>query len=146
MRVVLASDKVGAKLKDLLVEHVTRLGQDSVDLGAADDYPVAAERAARQVAAGEADRAILCCGGGVGMAIVANKIDGIRAASCTEPWTARLGREHQDINVMALGAGGIGPESARMCAEQFLAVGCEGGVFTPRLEMIERLEKGETLR
>lgn len=124
MRLVIASDHAGVGVKRLLSEELTRAGHDLEDLGAHDDascdYPDYAEQAALKVASGEAEMGVLICGTGVGMAISANKIPGIRAASVSEPVSAELARSHNDANIVCLGARIVGPEMALAIVRTFL--------------------------
>jgi ribose 5-phosphate isomerase B len=127
MRVAFAADHAGAALKDELIRRLgaAGLGHSWIDLGGdgsdpADDYPGFARRLGRAIAAGEADRGILICGSGVGASVAANKIRGIRAAVCHDTYSAHQGVEHDDMNVLTLGARVIGPEPAYECAIAFV--------------------------
>jgi ribose 5-phosphate isomerase B len=131
LRVALASDHAGALLKLELVEHVTSLGHEAIDLGGdparSSDYPKAAFAVAKGVANGEYDRGILVCGTGIGMSIAANKVPGIRAALCHEGYSARMCREHNDANVLCLGQRVIGVGVAKDVVETFLITGFSHG-------------------
>lgn len=144
MRIALANDHVGLPLRRHLEGVITGLGHEVVDFGTDGTDPVAycdhAFPAAEAVAGGECDRAVLVCGGGIGMALAANKVVGIRAASVSDAWSARLGREHQDLNVVAIGAGAVGPENASMIVEQFLTADYDGGRFDAPLAKISAYE------
>ena len=146
MRIALANDHVGLPLRRHLEGVITALGHEVVDYGTDGTEPVAycdhAFPAAEAVAAGECDRAVLVCGGGIGMALAANKVDGIRAAAVSDAWSAQLGRAHQDLNVIAVGAGAVGPENASMIVEQFLTVAYDGGRFDGPLATIAAYEAG----
>lgn len=133
MRVGFAADHAGAALKDELLRRVTaaRAGDSLVDLGGDgsdpnDDYPDFAERLGMAIRDGEVDRGILVCGSGVGASIAANKVRGVRAAVCHDTYSARQGVEHDDMNVLTLGARVIGAEPALECALAFLAAGFSG--------------------
>ena len=145
MRIVLASDHVGRSLKDVVVASLQGSEHQVEDLGTHGDeravYADQALKAADKVARGEADRAILCCGGGIGMAIAANKVAGIRAAACTDVFSAVLGRGHQDTNVLAMSAGAVGPEAAKMMAKEWLAAPYDGGIYDKGIEVIAQAEK-----
>ena len=109
-------------------------------------YPIYAARAARAVASGECDRGILLCGTGIGVALAANKIKGIRCATCSEPYSAELTRRHNDANMLAMGARVIGPELAKMITRTFLTTEFEaGGRHTERVNMLAALERGEDI-
>ena len=104
------------------------------------DYPEKAIVASRAVAAGECDTGILICGTGVGMAITANKIPGIRAATCSDCYTAEMVRRHNDVNVLTLGARVVGAGLAMKIIEQFLCTGFDGGRHGRRVDMINALD------
>ncbi len=117
------------------------LGHELIDLGGDgsdpnDDYPDFAQRLGEAVAAGEADRGILICGSGVGASVAANKIRGIRAAVCHDTYSAHQGVEHDDMNVLTLGARVVGPEPAFECARAFL-----GATFSGEPRHVRRLDK-----
>jgi ribose 5-phosphate isomerase B len=125
MRLVVGSDHAGWSLKGSLVAHVKSLGHEVVDVGSYDDRPVDFPDIARKVAAkvtsGEVDRAIMVCGTGVGASIAANKISGIRAAVCHDVHSAHQSVEHDDVNVMCIGAQIVGAWLANDLAGAFLA-------------------------
>jgi ribose 5-phosphate isomerase B len=129
--VALASDHAGVAMKSALVDYLRRDGRTLVDLGPSDatsvDYPEFAERVARKVASGEADRGILICGSGIGMSIAANKVDGVRAALVMDPLMAELSRQHNDANVLCLGARLIGETMAEACTDAFLSTSFDPG-------------------
>ena len=127
MRVAFAADHAGAGLKAELIRRVraANLGHELVDLGGdgsdpGDDYPDFAERLGAAIVDGGADRGILICGSGVGASVAANKIPGVRAAVCHDTYSAHQGVEHDDMNVLTLGARVVGPEPAFECSIAFL--------------------------
>lgn len=127
MRVAFAADHAGAALKDELILRLRASDPDRewIDLGGDgsdpnDDYPDFAQRLGEAVVAGEADRGILICGSGVGASVAANKIRGIRSAVCHDTYSAHQGVEHDDMNVLTLGARVIGSEPAYECAVAFV--------------------------
>ena len=133
MRVGFAADHAGAALRTELLRRVAsaRPGDTILDLGGDgsdpnDDYPDIAERLALAVRDGTVDRGILICGSGVGASIAANKVDGVRAAVCHDTYSAHQGVEHDDMNVLTLGARVIGSEPALECALAFLAASFSG--------------------
>lgn len=147
MKIALASDHAGAVLKADLVEFVTSLGHEALDLGAdgscSVDYPYFAQQASRAVVEGKADRAILVCGSGLGMSIAANKVRGIRAALCHECYSARMSREHNDANVLCMGQRVVGVGLAHDVVQTFLeAEFSQGPNHRRRLDMIVEYEKG----
>lgn len=149
MNLVIASDHVGCEMKKLIIRHVAENGHAVQDLGCQSgeraEYPIYAYRAARAVVSGEYTLGILICGTGVGMSLAANKVPGIRAAVCSEPYTARFTRMHNDANILCLGARVIAPEYAMMIVDEFLSANFEGERHAQRVRMIEAIERGETL-
>ncbi|NLC10741.1 MAG: ribose 5-phosphate isomerase B [Firmicutes bacterium] len=144
-KIVLASDHAGFSLKEELRRYLEDKGYLLEDYGAFAsepvDYPDYALKAARAVAARKFQLGILICGTGIGMAIVANKIPGIRAACCQDCFSARAAREHNDANILTLGARVIGPGLAMMVVENFLEASFQGGRHQRRLEKISSIEK-----
>lgn len=142
MRVVVASDHAGFCQKELIVEFIRTLGHEVEDLGPFTDvrcdYPDFAEKAARRVADGTADRAVLLCGTGIGMAMTADKVPGIRAANVVSTAFARLARAHNDANVLALSGRFVAPTDNCDIIETFLTTEFAGGRHTERVEKIMR--------
>jgi ribose 5-phosphate isomerase B len=125
MRIVVGADHAGFELKQILAAYLRDRGHEVIDKGtdstAAVDYPDFAEAVGKALIDGEAERAVLICGSGVGASVSANKIPGIRAAVCHDCYSARQGVEHDDMNVLVLGARIIGVELARELVNNFLA-------------------------
>jgi ribose 5-phosphate isomerase B len=126
MKVAVAGDHAGYSLKKVLVADLKAAGHDVLDLGAFDpgvpsDYPDFAEKACEALRAGQAERAVVCCGSGVGVTVAANKFPGIRAGLCHDHYSAHQGVEHDDMNVLCLGARIVGEEVAREIVRAFLA-------------------------
>jgi ribose 5-phosphate isomerase B len=130
MRVAIGADHAGFELKRDLAGYVAQQGHEVTDLGthstAPVDYPDTAEAVATAVRNGQADRGIAVCGSGAGVAVAASKFPGIRAAVCHDTYTARQAVEHDDVNVLCLGARVIGPALARALVEAFLAASFSG--------------------
>jgi ribose 5-phosphate isomerase B len=131
MRIALAGDHAGVDLKNDLLSRLAPLGHQFIDLGGDgsnpdDDYPDYAQALAMAILEGRADRGILVCGSGVGASIAASKMPGIRAGLCHDTYSAGQGVEHDDMNVLALGARVIGVETAVSCATAFLAARFSG--------------------
>jgi ribose 5-phosphate isomerase B len=133
MRVAFSADHAGAALKDELIRRLRAAGMEHelIDLGGDgsdpdDDYPDFARKLGHAIVRDEADRGILICGSGVGASVAANKIRGVRAAVCHDTYSAHQGVEHDDMNVLTLGARVIGPEPAYECALAFLAATFSG--------------------
>jgi ribose 5-phosphate isomerase B len=144
MKIVVASDHAGVELRAEMADEARALGHEVTDLGPAPgvaiDYPVNGARVGRLVAAGEYDLGMLVCGTGVGISIAANKVPGIRAVVCSEPFTARLSRQHNNSNVLAVGARVVGPGLARMIVHDWLTAEFEGGRHARRVALIDELE------
>ena len=145
MKIAIGADHAGVALKDQLKEALTSHGVELEDFGTKStesvDYPDFAALVARRVASGEFDRGILFCGSGIGMAIAANKIPGIRAAQITDEESARLGREHNDMNVLAIAGRQTDPETARRIIDIFLNTPFAGGRHQNRVDKITALEQ-----
>src|SRR5438132_1487433 len=148
MRVAVAFDHRGVKLRERVLEELTMLGHEVVDLGVSDptvvvDYPDKAQEVGDTILAGEAERAVLICGSGVGAAIAANKLRGIRASICHDVYSAHQGVEHDDMNVLCLGSEVVGPELAADLVRAFVGARFDGEErHAARLEMIRRMEEG----
>jgi ribose 5-phosphate isomerase B len=149
MRIGFAADHAGAALKAELIGRIgpARAGDILVDLGGDgsdpnDDYPDFAQRLGDAVRDGDVDRGILICGSGVGASVAANKIRGVRAAVCHDTYSAHQGVEHDDMNVLTLGARVIGPEPALECSLAFLAASFTGEPrHRRRLEKVNEIER-----
>jgi RpiB/LacA/LacB family sugar-phosphate isomerase len=144
MRIAIAADHAGVVLKDDVAAYLAELGHDVTDLGTHGidpvDYPDYAAAVGRAVMSGEAERGILLCGSGVGASVAANKIRGIRAGLCHDTYSAHQGVEHDDMNVLVLGARVIGPATAHELVRTFL-----GARFTDEERHRRRLAKIEEL-
>lgn len=145
MKIALASDHAGIELKAQLKALVESLGQQAVDFGtdstAAVDYPDFAAVAAKAVAAGQCQLGVIVCGTGLGMAIAANKVKGVRAATCHDCFSAAMARAHNDANVLTLGQRVIGSGLALAIAKSFLTTKFEGGRHQKRVDKITALEE-----
>ena len=115
------------------------------DTPASTDYPIYGARVAHAVANGECERGVVICGTGIGISISANKVKGIRCALCSEPVSAKLTRQHNDANVLAMGARIIGPAMAEEIVHTFLTTEFEGGRHSRRVDLITKLENGQTI-
>jgi RpiB/LacA/LacB family sugar-phosphate isomerase len=149
VRIAFAADHAGAELKDELVRRLRDRDDELIDLGGDgsdpnDDYPDFAQRIGEAVRDDRADRGILVCGSGVGAAIAACKMHGIRAAVCHDPYSAHQGVEHDDMNVLVFGARVIGVELAVECATAFLAATFSGEArHRRRLDKVLAIEAAE---
>lgn len=147
MRIAVSADHAGFPLKEELKDFLEAEGHQVIDVGTDSaepvDYPSFSAAAARAVADGRADRGIVLGGSGQGEQIVANKIDGIRASLCHDLYSARLAREHNDANVLGMGARIIAPTYAREIVRLWLETPFAGGRHEARLEQIAMIERGE---
>ena len=145
MNISIASDHAGFEQKTALAAYLRELGHQVTDLGPDTDervdYPDFAALVARDVAAGTAERGVLVCGTGIGMAVAANKVQGIRAANVVTPEFAALAREHNDANVVALSGRFVDAETNRRILDAFLSTDFGGGRHAGRVEKIAALEK-----
>lgn len=145
MRIAIGSDHRGVQVKCKVIELLERLQHTVVDAGTnsgeAVDYPEIAAHVGRLVAEGEVDRGILICGSGIGMAIAANKIHGVRAAPCHDDLTAEMSRRHNDLNVLCLSADMLGEKLIDRMVEIWLRTEFEGGRHARRVDKIASLEK-----
>jgi ribose 5-phosphate isomerase B len=140
MRIAVATDHAGFPLKQPIIDELRQLGHDTLDLGtnseAPVDYPDYAEAAGNAIRSGRADRSVLICGSGVGASVAANKVPGIRAAVCHDTYSAHQGVEHDDMNVLTLGARVIGPALALELVAAFV-----GARFSGEERHVRRLDK-----
>ena len=146
MKVAIACDHAALNLKNNLIKHLIAEGYDVTDFGihveGAVDYPDYAIKVAEAVAGGEADRGILICGTGIGMSICANKVKGIRCALCSDTFSAKATREHNDANVLCFGERVVGIGMALELVNAFLGAEFEGGKHALRVGMITSIENG----
>lgn len=145
MSIYIGSDHAGFDLKNVLREHMKMQGQDVIDLGTFDgavkvDYPDIAREVAEKVKSNKGSAGVLICGTGIGVAIAANKVKGIRAANVHDVTEALLSRQHNDANIVTVGARTTGEETAKEIVDTFLTTGFEGGRHTPRIEKITAIE------
>lgn len=147
--IAIACDHAGIDLKPAVIEVLDELGLAYRDLGTYDhtsvDYPVYGEQAARAVASGECEKGILLCGTGVGIGMAASKVQGIRCVTCSEPYSARMSRQHNDANMLSMGARVVGSELAKDIVRVWLTTDFEGDRHARRVDMLKRLDKGESL-
>lgn len=145
IKVAIGCDHGGFVLKESVVSTLKRLGAEVVDLGCYDessvDYPVYGEKVARAVASGECALGVVMCGTGIGISIAANKVKGIRAAVVTNTYMAKLTRNHNNANIIALGGRVITPDEAEAIVEAWFTAEYEGGRHQRRLDMISAIEE-----
>ncbi|WEJ91977.1 MAG: ribose 5-phosphate isomerase B [Klebsiella huaxiensis] len=145
MKIAIGCDHVGIILKPAIIEHLISREITVIDKGTNEntrtDYPIYGKAVAEVVVSGEADLGIVICGSGIGISIAANKVNGIRAVVCSEPYSAKLSREHNNTNVLSFGSRVIGSELAKMIVDAWLDASFEGDRHQNRVEMIEAIEK-----
>ncbi len=145
MKIAIGNDHTALEMKNAIKLHLEQKGYEVLDLGTNQpescDYPIYGEKVGKAVASGEADLGIAICGTGVGISLAAGKVKGIRACVCSEPYTAKLSRMHNDSNVLSFGARVIGIELAKMITDAWLEAEFEGGRHQRRVDMIMKIEK-----
>jgi ribose 5-phosphate isomerase B len=145
MRIIIGSDHMGYPLKEDLIQYLVNQGHEPVDVGCenattAVDYPDVATSLAERIAEGEFQRGILICGTGIGMAIAANKVPGIRAATCHDVYSAQRARKSNDAQIITLGAQIVAPTLAHVLIDNWLASEYEGGRSIPKVEKLKALD------
>jgi ribose 5-phosphate isomerase B len=139
-RIAIVSDHAAFQMKAELIEHLRERGYDALDLGTTStdsvDYPDYGYRIAQAIASGEAERGVALCGSGIGISIAVNRHPACRCALVSDGLSARLAREHNDANVLAIGARIVGIETARDCLDQFLATPFAGGRHQRRIDKL----------
>lgn len=149
MKIAIGSDHAAIELRHIIVDHLKSRGMDVLDKGAFSKkrthYPIYAQVVGKAVVSGEADRGILICGTGVGMGISANKIPGIRAATVSDTYSARMSREHNDGNILTFGARVVGPDLAKDIVDAWLNAEYQGGRHQLRVDRIQQIESGEDI-
>jgi len=147
MKIAIGNDHVAVEMKNHIKKYLEEKGYEVINFGTDSsercDYPIYGKKVAEAVASGECERGILICGTGIGISLAANKVKGIRAAVCSEAYSARLTRQHNDANIIAFGARVIGEATAEMIVDEFLNAEYEGGRHQKRIDMITAIEQGE---
>lgn len=144
MKIGFGSDHAGFVLKGILLEYLKEKGYDCIDYGSfnADrvDYPDYGRLVGEKVASGQVDKGVLVCGTGIGISIAANKVRGIRAAVCSEPFSAKMAVRHNDANIIAMGARVVGEDMAKMIVDEFFGNAFEGERHTDRIKKLMSIE------
>lgn len=147
MKIAIGNDHVAVSMKNHIKEYLEAKGYEVVNFGTDSeertDYPIYGKKVADAIVSGECELGILICGTGIGISLAANKVKGIRAAVCSEPYSARLTRQHNNANIIAFGARVVGEATAEMIVDEFLSAEYEGGRHQRRIDMIEAIEKGD---
>ena len=145
MKIGIGNDHAAVDMKNEISEYLKEKGYEVVNYGTDSnescDYPVYGEKVGEAVAHGDVDLGILNCGTGVGISLAANKVEGIRAVVCSEPYTAKLSRQHNNTNILAFGARVIGIETAKMIVDEWLNAEFMGGKHERRVNMLMDIEK-----
>lgn len=145
MRIAIGCDHVGCELKNKVIEHLEKKGIDVIDVGTNNnertDYPIYGKKVGEMVVSNECDKGILICGTGVGISLAANKIPGVRAVVCSEPYSALLSRQHNNTNILSMGARVVGSDLAIMIVDSWLSGEFEGERHQKRIDMIGNIEK-----
>ncbi|MBE6910878.1 MAG: ribose 5-phosphate isomerase B [Ruminococcaceae bacterium] len=149
MKLAIGNDHAAVDMKNEVMAYLREKGVEVVNVGTDTaerfDYPVAAYRAAKLVASGEVDGGVLICGTGVGIGLAANKVKGIRCCICSDPYTAKLSKQHNNANMIAFGARVIGIETAKMIVDEWLGATFEGGRHADRVALITEIEQTQAL-
>lgn len=147
--IALACDHSALEMKETVKSLLDEMGLEYEDFGTnttdSCHYPVYGARAAKAVASGKCEKGIIICGTGIGISLAANKVKGIRCAACSDPYSARMSRAHNDANMLSIGARIIGPELAKMIVTEFLTTAFEGGRHQTRVDMLTAIENGEEI-
>lgn len=146
MKIGFGNDHTGVDLKKELMVYMQEKGYECVDYGTdsydrGDDYPIPGRAVAEAMKRAEVDQGILICGTGVGISLAANKVPGIRACVCSEPYSAKMAKMHNNANIIAFGARVVGSELAKMILDEFFGTEFEGGRHQRRVDMITQIEK-----
>lgn len=143
-RIVLSSDHAAIELRKIIADHIAAKGYEPVDIGPmtpeSTHYPKHGEAAARKVASGDCALGIILCGTGQGIMMSANRVDGIRCGVCSEAFSARMIREHNNANMLSIGARVVGQDLALHIVDAFLGAEFEGGRHATRVDMMEAIE------
>lgn len=149
-KLAIGNDHVAVEMKKEIIAYLEAKGYEMVDVGTQNtdrfNYPISGYKVARMVADGEVDGGILICGTGVGISLSANKVNGIRCVVCSDPYTAKLSKQHNNTNIVAFGARVIGIETAKMIVDEWLGAEFEGGRHQTRVDMIMEIEQTQALK
>ncbi len=150
MKIAIGNDHVAVDMKNEIKVYLESKGHEVINVGTDSserfNYPVSGYTVAKMVVNGEVDRGVLICGTGVGISLSANKVHGIRACVCSEPYTAKLSKQHNNTNIIAFGSRVIGIETAKMIVDEWLAAEYEGGRHQTRVDMIREIEETQHLK
>ena len=149
MKIAIGNDHVAVDMKNEIKAYLEEKGHEVINVGTDSserfNYPVSGYKVGKMVASGEVDCGVLICGTGVGISLAANKVKGIRACVCSDPYTAKLSKEHNNTNIIAFGARVIGIETAKMIVDEWLNASYQGGRHAVRVAMISEIEETQGL-
>lgn len=144
MKIGIGNDHAALEMKNQVMEYLEEKGYEVINYGTntpeSCNYPEFGEKVGRAVVSGEVDCGILICGTGVGISLAANKVKGVRAVVCSEPYSAKLSKQHNNTNILAFGARVVGIELAKMIIDEWLGTEFEGGRHQTRVDMIMAIE------
>lgn len=144
MKIAIGNDHVAVEMKQQITDYLKSLGHEVINFGTDStdrcDYPVYGEKVGRAVADGIADRGITICGTGVGISLAANRVKGVRAVVCSEPYSATLSRQHNNTNVLSFGCRVVGLELAKLIVKSWLDAEFEGGRHADRVRMLDDIK------
>ena len=145
MRIGVGNDHAAVELREIIIKYLKNAGHEVFEFGAKEgekcDYPVPGRDVAEAIAAGKLDKGVLICGTGIGISLAANKVPRIRAAVCSEPYSAKMAALHNNAQIIAFGARVVGSEMAKMIVDTFLSTEYEGGRHQNRLDIITEIEE-----
>ncbi|MBR3225818.1 MAG: ribose 5-phosphate isomerase B [Atopobiaceae bacterium] len=149
MKLAIGNDHTAVELKNVIASHLKDRGIEVLDIGTNStqsfDYPISGYRVGKLVASGEVDGGVLICGTGVGISLAANKVPGVRACVCSEPYTASLSKRHNNANIIAFGARVVGDEMAKLIVDSWIDATYEGGRHQRRVDMLTEIQDTGTL-
>lgn len=147
MKIAIGNDHAAVEMKNHIVKYLEAKGYEMVNFGTdtneSCDYPIYGKKVADAIKNGECELGVLICGTGIGISLAANKVKGIRAAVCSEGYSARLTRQHNNANIIAFGARVVDEKTAEKIVDEFLNAEYEGGRHQKRVDMITAIENGE---
>ena len=150
MKLAIGNDHAAVDLKFEIMKHLEERGAEVVNVGTDTperfNYPVAGYKVAKLVAEGKVDGGVLICGTGIGISLAANKVKGIRAAVCSEPYSARLSKQHNNANIICFGARVVGPDLAKMIVDEWMDAEFQGGRHAERVAMIMEIDETGELK
>ena len=150
MKLAIGNDHVAVEMKKEIKKYLEDKGIEVIDVGTNStesfNYPISGYKVGKMVASGEVDGGVLICGTGVGISLAANKVEGVRAVVCSEPFSAKLSRMHNNTNVLAFGARVVGSELAKMIVDEWLDAEFEGGRHERRVNLLNEIDQTRGLK